>query len=230
MLTLISPPDERAEFWDGLVGRDLASMSTGVLCGLFVRSHATVTAEEAAHLQRILRPGAHLLLMAPETEPTGHTGACEIEDAGFEIRDAILLVREPGRLHYVPKASRSEREAGCEHLPARSGAEAVDREEDTAGLDSPRAGAGRTAQDVRNHHPTVKSVQLMERILADVSKDVGPVLEPFLGSGSTGIACVRTGHEMIGIEREAEYMAIAEARIEHEARKTSSSMAGFFGV
>lgn len=45
---------------------------------------------------------------------------------------------------YCAKSSRSEREEGCEHLPARSGAEAVDRKEGSAGVESPRAGAGRT--------------------------------------------------------------------------------------
>ena len=47
----------------------------------------------------------------------------------------------------------------------------------------------------------------------------GIVLDPFMGSGSTGIACVNTGREFIGIEREEEYMEIAKARIEHAQNK-----------
>lgn len=65
---------------------------------------------------RILKPGAHLLVLAPEDEPTGHTGACALEDQGFEVRDAILVVTEPGRLHYVSKPSRKERHGGCANL------------------------------------------------------------------------------------------------------------------
>jgi hypothetical protein len=64
---------------------------------------------------RILKPGAHLMLVAPDEEPTGHTGACVAEDAGFEVRDAILWVEGAGagdRLHYTAKAARAEREAG----------------------------------------------------------------------------------------------------------------------
>ena len=64
---------------------------------------------------RILKPGAHLMLVAPDEEPTGHTGACVAEDAGFEVRDAILWVEGAGAgeyLHYTAKAARSEREEG----------------------------------------------------------------------------------------------------------------------
>ena len=68
-----------------------------------------------AEAYRILKPGAHLLLVAPDEEPTGHTGACEAEDAGFEVRDAILWAYGPhagDKIHYTAKASRSEREEG----------------------------------------------------------------------------------------------------------------------
>jgi hypothetical protein len=68
-----------------------------------------------AEAYRILKPGAHLLLVAPDEEPTGHTGACQAEDAGFEVRDAILWAYGEdagGKIHYTAKASRSEREEG----------------------------------------------------------------------------------------------------------------------
>lgn len=68
-------------------------------------------------------------------------------------------------------------------------------------------------------HNTVKPKAVMERLLMDVPKDRGPVVDPFLGSGTTGIACVATGHDFIGIEREREYMQIADARIRHWATK-----------
>jgi len=55
----------------------------------------------------------------------------------------------------------------------------------------------------------------MERLLHDVPKDVGPVVDPFMGSGTTGIACIQTGHDFIGIEREKEYLTISEGRVRH---------------
>ncbi len=67
-----------------------------------------------------------------------------------------------------------------------------------------------------NFHSTVKPLALM-RYLARLTKTPtgGVVLDPFMGSGTTGIACVLEGREFIGIEREAEYIEIAEKRIEH---------------
>jgi site-specific DNA-methyltransferase (adenine-specific) len=121
----------------------------------------------------------------------------------------------PSRFFYTAKASRSEREAGCEHLLARSGAEAVDREADTAGLDSPRAGAGRTASTIRNHHPTVKPLSLMRWLCRLVTPPGGLILDPFMGSGSTGCAAALEGFQFTGIDTEQEYCNIAEARIAH---------------
>jgi len=67
-----------------------------------------------------------------------------------------------------------------------------------------------------NHHPTIKPIELM-RYLVRLTKTPtgGVVLDPFTGSGTTGIACVLEGREFIGIEREAEYVEIAEKRIAH---------------
>jgi site-specific DNA-methyltransferase (adenine-specific) len=65
-----------------------------------------------------------------------------------------------------------------------------------------------------NVHPTVKSIALMGWLIRLVTPPGGVVLDPFLGSGTTGVAAVRGGFRFIGIEREAEYLAIARARIE----------------
>lgn len=117
----------------------------------------TPTEETSKELMRVMKAGAHLMLIAPEEEPTGYKGACQIEDTGFEIRDSIFWARETDpenpNFMYMPKASRSERELGTEHLKKISGAEAVDRKEDSAGLNNPRAGAGRTATEIGNFHP-----------------------------------------------------------------------------
>ena len=124
-----------------------------------------------------------------------------------------LLGHFPANIYACPKASRSEREAGCEGLPARTGAEAVEREEGSDGLKSPRAGAGRTAAEVRNVHPTVKPIALMRWLVRLVTPPGGVVLDPFLGSGTTACAAILEGFRWIGVEREADYARIAEARI-----------------
>ena len=111
------------------------------------------TPEQAEDLLRILTPGAHVMLMGTEESPTAFEGVCRMEDGGFEVRDAIFFADDPERFKYASKASRKEREAGCGHLPARKGHEAVERKEGSAGVNNPRAGAGRTADEVRNFHP-----------------------------------------------------------------------------
>ena len=191
---------------------------------------------------RVLKPGAHLLLAAPEDELTGFTGACAAEDIGFEVRDAICVVAGEGagdRLHYVAKASRGEREEGLNHLPekvfgmsggaqgaiARAEEETDEEEEivleegdDTSEDAIYEAGQGiglNRVQKRRNTHPTVKPVAVMERLLHDVPKDAGAVVDPFMGSGTTGLACLRTGHDFIGIEQQEEYLTIAEGRVRY---------------
>ena len=152
---------------------------------------------------RILKPGAHLMLVAPDEEPTGHTGACIAEDTGFEVRDALLWVHGEGAgdyLHYTAKAARAEREEG---LYAEWGA-------------GENEGGKR-----KNVHPTVKPVDVMSRLLEKIPKDNGPVLDPFLGSGTTLLACVETGHDGVGIEREREYLEIADARVRHRDYETA---------
>ena len=118
----------------------------------------------------------------------------------------------PSRFFYCPKASRDERERGCEDLPRKTAGDATDRQDGSAGLNSPRAGASRT-HGARNHHPTVKPVALMRWLVRLVTPRGGLVLDPFAGSGTTGIACVHEQCRFLGIEREAEYVPIAAARI-----------------
>ena len=115
----------------------------------------------------------------------------------------------PSRFLYCPKPSRAEREAGCEGLPEQV-------------LDLfPNAGPrpdGRT----HNPHPTLKPLELMRWLVRLACPPGGLVLDPFTGSGTTGAAAAIEGRRFYGIELEAPYMEIAEARISHWA---SSSLA-----
>lgn len=116
------------------------------------------------------------------------------------------------RFFYCAKASRSERNAGLEGMPEKLAGsyEFRNRESGKGQFD------GATNNKRTNHHPTVKPIELM-RYLVRLTKTPtgGVVLDPFMGSGTTGIACVLEGREFIGIEREAEYVEIAEKRIAH---------------
>jgi site-specific DNA-methyltransferase (adenine-specific) len=147
-------------------------------------------------------------------DPTPHSGrwpANVMHDGSAEVVDGFPDAE--ARFFYCAKASRTDRDEGCDHLPARSGADAVDREEGSAGTQSPRAGAGRTAGTVRNHHPTVKNVELMRYLCRLITPPGGTVLDPFTGSGSTGKGAVLESFAFVGIERESDYLQIAAARI-----------------
>ncbi len=78
-----------------------------------------------------------------------------------------------------------------------------------------------------NHHPTVKPTDLMAYLVRLVTPLGGLVLDPFMGSGSTGKACMREGMRFIGIEMELDYLKIAEARLKYEigavARRTEEA-------
>jgi len=59
----------------------------------------------------------------------------------------------------------------------------------------------------------------MRYLVTLVCREGGTVLDPFMGSGTTGIACIRTGRKFIGIERDARYFEIAKQRLEAELRQ-----------
>ena len=116
----------------------------------------------------------------------GYKGVVSLEDTGFEVRDSIFVAENPDSFYYSSKASRSEREAGLK-----------------------AEGDGRA-----NLHPTVKPIDIMEWCARDIEPK-SKVVDPFLGSGTTGIAMSRLGHDFVGIELNPEYAKICEARIRH---------------
>lgn len=116
------------------------------------------------------------------------------------------------RFFYCAKSSRAERERGCGALLERSGVGTMAGDADG----SLKTGSGNERNTrARNHHPTVKPVALMRWLVRLVTPPGGLVLDPFMGSGTTGIAAVQEGRAFVGVEREPEYHAIAEARIAH---------------
>jgi DNA modification methylase len=122
------------------------------------------------------------------------------------------------RFFYTAKASRREREAGLEGMPERTlarsgGAQTAEANGDTY-AEAQGIGLNRVLR-VANNHPTVKPIALMRWLCRLVTPPNGLILDPFTGSGSTGCAAVLEGFRFVGIEREAEYVEIAEKRIAH---------------
>jgi DNA modification methylase len=190
------------------VGDDLVKTVHTQWNGTLGWSKNTCTGEVSTHVGRW--PPNLLLSHTPECGDTC-TDDCSVVEMNRQHDGASDFFPS---FRYQAKPSRAERDAGCDALPARTGAAAVGRAEGSAGTKSPRAGAGRTAESVKNHHPTVKPVALMEWLVSLVTPPGGTVLDPFMGSGTTGMAAVRLGFGFVGIEREVDYLAIAQARID----------------
>jgi len=116
------------------------------------------------------------------------------------------------RFFYVAKASRSERNIGCGKIPEA----AMTNADKIGGLQSNfKTGSGNERNPLlRNNHPTVKPLKLMEHLCRLVSYPRGTIiLDPFAGSGTTAIACERLGLNWVAIERDPHNCEIAAARI-----------------
>jgi site-specific DNA-methyltransferase (adenine-specific) len=115
------------------------------------------------------------------------------------------------RFFYTAKASKADRDEGCEELEAGT-AQGMRSNAGPA-----LVGEDRNRTQARNTHPTVKPTDLMRYLCRLVTPPGGIVLDPFMGSGSTGKAAMLEGFGFIGIEREAAYHAIAERRVRQAA-------------
>jgi len=115
------------------------------------------------------------------------------------------------RFFYCPKASKSERNLGCEDFEPKLRANANKIMGDAGNF---KTGSGNLRNSLlKNNHPTVKPIALMEYLIKLVTREGAIVLDPFIGSGTTAIACLKLGRKYIGIEKEKEYINIAKARI-----------------
>jgi site-specific DNA-methyltransferase (adenine-specific) len=124
-------------------------------------------------------------------------------------------VGSAARFFYCAKASKRDRDEGCEGLDERPSQKMGDGLKSMVGHPSGNNGNTSTQdRKSRNHHPTVKPTDLMRYLCRLVTPPGGIVLDPFMGSGSTGKAAVLEGFRFIGIEREAEYIEIARGRIQ----------------
>jgi len=126
----------------------------------------------------------------------------------YDGSDEVLagFPNDAGRFFYCAKASKSERNAGLEGMVERRPDE---RTETGMGTFAEKGVAKQS-----NFHPTVKPLALMRYLVKLVTPPNGTVLDPFLGSGSTAVACVLEGFDWIGCEMTEDYWPIIEARVE----------------
>jgi len=119
------------------------------------------------------------------------------------------------RFFYTAKTSKAEREAGCEDLTLVPLAYGNQAQAEVKRGNTEHAGKSgiNTVKMRGNNHPTVKPQSLMRYLCRLVTPLGGVVLDPFMGSGSTGLAAIHEGFSFIGVEINESYVAIARARL-----------------
>jgi DNA modification methylase len=158
---------------------------------------------------------------ATQQHPAGRWPSNLIHDGSEEV-----LAGFPGegdksaaRFMYCPKASKADRDSGCEGLEER--VITITEGHGRGNINTSKGdGTGlRENRPRRNTHATVKPTALMQYLCRLVTPPGGTVLDPFTGSGSTGKAAMLEGFSFIGLEREAEYVEIARRRIAEAAAR-----------
>jgi site-specific DNA-methyltransferase (adenine-specific) len=127
------------------------------------------------------------------------------------------------RFFYVAKASKAERNKGLDDFEekplafsnqAKAELKRGNLEFNGNGITGEGiVGHGNKVNMLKNFHPTVKPINLMQYLVKMITPPNGIVLDPFCGSGTTGVACKIDGFQFIGLEQDPQYTKIAEARI-----------------
>jgi len=200
------------------VAQNIAKWGTGGLNIDACRIPSNTTGRFPANL---IHDGSQLVLeIFPETaSPSGHFDKDDYEEGdgvtNFTSGD-FNGYRDRGsaaRFFYCAKASRTERELGLDSFPERPIAEVNKM---GGSKNTMKTGSGNERRKLyKNTHPTVKPIALMRYLVRLVTPKGGLVLDPFIGSGTTALACILEGYDYLGIERESEYVEIAQARIEY---------------
>jgi len=129
--------------------------------------------------------------------------------------EAAKLLGDKARLFYTPKPSKAERDEGLEHLEEKAWVQ-WQTANGTSG-EASSISRGRNTRK-RNQHPCTKLVALMRYLVRLVTPMGGTVLDPLMGSGTTGVAAIQEGYYFIGIDNNPEYFGYAEGRLLHATK------------
>ena len=185
--------------------------------------------DEQSGVTKSSKRGAH------NNKKTEHTNTYTPPQAMYSSNNTHGDEGGASRFFYCPKASKKDRNEGCDELKQHNTKDVSSQEKTLLIPDKNNDGKmrenpfiGAISGTRTNHHPTVKPTDLMAYLVRMITPKGGVVLDPFMGSGSTGKAAVREGFDFIGIEREDEYMEIAKTRIEYEQKKNKHTQ--FFDI
>lgn len=204
----------------------------------FVEGTETVIRDQGRWPANLIHDGSDEVLgLFPQSNSTANGGRSERNSqnseaywgeggGGFKGGRSTVAHGDKGsaaRFFYCAKTSRKDRNEGLDGFEGKTPSDKTGRKEGSVGLVGDHDNKGQTANPFangggisQNNHPTVKPTDLMAYLCRLVTPPGGVVLDPFMGSGSTGKAAMREGFRFIGIEMDESYLKIAEARIAHE--------------
>lgn len=144
-------------------------------------------------------------------EPSQHSDNDGL--VGFKMKPGARRLDEgsAARFFYCAKASREDRNEGCDHIPE----EQFSHDGRETPIDNAYQRNSSNSSNSSNSHPTIKPTSLMRYLCKLITSPGGTILDCFMGSGSTGKAALLEGFTFIGIEKEANYCAIAKARMDY---------------
>ena len=159
-----------------------------------------------------------------DADPRGRFPSNVMHDGSDSIKK---LFEDKSRYFYCAKTPKAERNQGLDNFPIKQtqgGGGGIGNYKDDVNSASGKFGSEKAPS--KNTHPTVKPIKLMKYLCRLITPKGGTVLDPFMGSGSTGMAAKEENFEFVGIEKEEQYFNIASARI--ESVDTKSTLEGFY--
>jgi site-specific DNA-methyltransferase (adenine-specific) len=231
--------DSGGETWPGNKENSHSNYS-GKILGEFAEQYAKPSHPAGRWPANVVHDGSEEVVgLFPETANRGHTPkarregglGCDGHGGQANVQEQWHDLGSAARFFYCAKASRSEREAGLDGVTVEGGIRNRSGRPfnpicDKTGKRIQMCDCGdcewntKTNPQVRNNHPTVKPVALMRWLCRLVTPPNGLILDPFCGSGSTGVAAILEGFRFIGIDDKAEYCEIARKRIATASAQT----------
>ena len=159
-----------------------------------------------------------------DADPRGRFPSNVMHDGSGSIKE---LFEDKSKYFYCAKTSKAERNQGLDNFPIKQtqgGGGGIGNYKDDVNSASGKFGSEKAPS--KNTHPTVKPIKLMKYLCRLITPKGGTVLDPFMGSGSTGMAAKEENFDFVGIEKEKEYFNIASTRI--ESVETKSPLEGFY--
>ena len=159
-----------------------------------------------------------------DADPRGRFPSNVMHDGSGSIKE---LFEDKLKYFYCAKTPKAERNQGLDNFPIKQtqgGGGGIGNYKDDVNSASGKFGSEKAPS--KNTHPTVKPIKLMKYLCRLITPKGGTVLDPFMGSGSTGMAAKEENFKFVGIEKEEQYFNIASARI--ESVDTKSTLEGFY--